>query len=484
MARAALLGARGNSGLILAQFFKGLADSLADGYEVSGEGFARALRIASDNAYRAVPQPKEGTMLTVFRECADAAEKTFEQTPGLEPVMAAAVDQAMDTVARTPQMLDVLKEAGVVDSGGFGFAVMLSGGLQALRGEGDGGTVIGPPGMKGAKAGAVSVRSGFVERVEEEAWGYCTVFAIEGEGLDPDRVRKRMSTIGRSAVVAGSDTLLKVHVHMEDPGKALTAGSKLGTLSNIDIKNMDEQTREWAKQRTADRDSATGATLVATEVETAIVAVVLGEGFEKLFQSAGLNAVVTVPGGDTMNPSTAELLAAVEKAPSRSVIILPNNKNVIGGAEQVASLTDKKVIVIPSRSMQQGLAALLEYSPDRPMAQNSAAMDEALSLIRSGSVCRASRDALLNGVAVSRGQFMGVLDDKLVAAGNSAQEVLNHMLRGQVDEESLVTLYSGGSISTSESTAAARALSRALGGVEVESLVGGQPNYEFLVAIE
>lgn len=480
MARAALLGARGNSGLILAQFFKGLAESLADGYEVSGAGFARALRIASDTAYKAVPQPKEGTMLTVFRECADAAEAAVQETPGLEPVMAASVEQAMDTVRRTPEMLDVLKNAGVVDSGGYGFAIMLTGGLEVLRDKSDGAIRIDPPGMDSASLGAVSIKQEFLEGVEEEAWGYCTVFAIQGNDLDADIVRDEMEKIGRSPVVAGSGAVVKVHVHMEDPGEALSAGLRYGTLSNIDISNMDEQASQWA----TDRSSETDDDEPTEPVETAVVAVVIGDGFTKLFKNAGLNAVINVRGGDTMNPSSAELLEAVERAPSDSVVLLPNNKNIIGVAEQVPGLTEKNVTVVRSRSMQAGLAALLEFSPDRPIAQNTDSMNEGLSLIRYGSVCRAIRDALLDGVAVSRGQFMGALDERLVSAGDNYMDVLKDMLKDQVDEESLITLYTGAGITTEEANQVVDELRKLIGDAELEALHGGQPDYEFLIAIE
>lgn len=480
MARAALLGARGNSGLILAQFFKGLAESLADGYEVSGAGFARALRIASDTAYKAVPQPKEGTMLTVFRECADAAEAAVQETPGLEPVMAASVEQAMDTVRRTPEMLDVLKNAGVVDSGGYGFAIMLTGGLEVLRDKSDGAIRIDPPGMDTAGLGAVNIKQEFLEGVEEEAWGYCTVFAIQGNDLDADNVRDEMKKIGRSPVVAGSGAVVKVHVHMEDPGEALSVGLHYGTLSNIDISNMDEQASQWA----TDRSSETDDDEPTEPVETAVVAVVLGDGFTKLFKNAGLNAVINVRGGDTMNPSSAELLEAVERAPSDSVVLLPNNKNIIGVAEQVPGLTEKNVTVVHSRSMQAGLAALLEFSPDRPIAQNTDSMNEGLSLIRYGSVCRAVRDALLGSVAVSRGQFMGALDERLVSAGDTYMDVLKDMLKDQVDEESLITLYTGAGITTEEANQVVDELRKLIGDAELEALHGGQPDYEFLIAIE
>ena len=482
IARAALLGARGNSGLILAQFFKGLAESLAGGYDVSGEGFARGMRIASEIAYRAVPKPQEGTMLTVFRECADAAEAALREKPGLEHVMSVAADQAMDTVRRTPEMLQVLKDAGVVDSGGFGFAIMLKSGVQALRGESPGLEKIAPPGMSGIPTldglNNLSIRSEFLESIETEVWGYCTVFAIEGQDLDPVSVREQMADLGRSAVVAGSDTLIKVHVHVEDPGHALSASLKLGSLSNIDIHNMDEQAREWASQQ------ATETADPPVQVTTAVVSVALGKGFIELFKNAGFGAVMIVNGGDSMNPSTADILDAIERAPSNSVVILPNNKNVIGTAQQAAELSEKNVRVLQTRSMQAGLAALLEFSPERELEKNSAQMEESQSIIRSGSVSVAARDALLDGVAVKRGQYMGVLDEKLVAAGNAALDVLKRMLIGQVDDESLLTLYSGAAIGKDALRQTADVLAKSLRGVEIETQSGGQPDYEFLISIE
>lgn len=486
IARAALLGARGNSGLILAQYFKGLAESLADGYDVSGEGFARGMRIASEIAYRAVPKPREGTMLTVFRECADASERALKEKPGLEHVMTVAADQAMDTVRRTPEMLDVLRDAGVVDSGGFGFAIMLRSGVQALRGEEAGLELIAPPGLSGLPdltpgTRLTSIRSEFLESIEDEAWGYCTVFAVEGVDLDPESVRNQMDALGRSAVVAGSGTLIKVHVHIEDPGTALSAGLKIGTLSNIDIHNMDEQAREWASGHAA---AAREPAEPPVQVTTAIVCVAIGEGFVELFKSAGYGAVVIVSGGDSMNPSTADILAAVEKAPSDNVIVLPNNKNIIGTAQQAAQLSGKEVTVLPTRSMQSGLAALLEFSPEREIEKNSAQMEESQSIIRSGSVSVAIRDALLDGVAVKRGQYMGVLDERLVAAGNSSLDVLKQMLAGQVDEESLLTLYSGAGVDKLALRQTAAILAKSLRGVEIETQSGGQPDYDFLLSIE
>jgi hypothetical protein len=363
---------------------------------------------------------------------------------------------------------------------------MLKSGVQALRGEDPGMERTMPPGLttmpdNAPGSGISGIRAEFLESIEDEAWGYCTVFAIEGDDLDPESVRNQMSGLGRSAVVAGGANLVKVHIHMEDPGVALSAGLKLGTLSNIDVHNMDEQARKWAERQANGPPVATGR---AVSVETAVVSVVVGEGFVNLFRNAGYGAVEIVTGGDSMNPSTSEVLAAIESAPSGNVIILPNNKNVIGVAQQAAEISGKQVHVVHTRSMQAGLAALLEFQPDREIGRNSVQMQESQSILRSGSVSIASRDALMDGVAVKKGQYMGVLDEKLVAAGESSLEVLRKMLRGQVDEESLLTLYGGEELSPGELQSTAKALAMALRGIEIETQPGGQPDYAFLLSIE
>ena len=480
MARAALLGARGNSGLILAQFFKGLAQALRDGYEVSGAGFANAMRITTENAYAAVPNPREGTMLTVFRECADIAERTVQETPGFEPVLAASASQALDTTKRTPEMLDILQEAGVVDSGGYGFTIMLFGALEALRGEGDGGVVIAPPAVEGRGSEAsTTVRAGFALSAQEEIWGYCTVFAIEGEGLDITAIRSKVSELGRSAVVAGDETVAKVHVHMEDPGRALSFAIPMGTISNIDIKNMDEQTKEWA----AGQSDGESETPVET-IPLAVVAVAAGEGMQDLFINAGLETCSVVTGGDSMNPSVGDLLEAVEQAPSENVILLPNNKNVVGTAGEVPGLTSKKVRVVPSVSMQHGIAAILELSPDEDIDSNAVAMDQALKTIRDGAVFRATRDVSIGGVDVIEGQYTGLVDGSVRCSGEDLETVLIETVAGSAEEAELVTIYWGDDISEERASGIAARLEEAVPGIEVEPVDGGQPHYEFLVSIE
>ena len=480
MARAALLGARGNSGLILAQFFKGMAQALRDGYEVSGAGFANAMRFTTENAYAAVPNPREGTMLTVFRECADIAERTVQETPGFEPVLAASASQALDTTKRTPEMLDILQEAGVVDSGGYGFTIMLFGALDALRGEGDGGVVVAPPAVGDRDSAASStVRAEFALSAQEEIWGYCTVFAIEGEGLDIAGIRSKVSELGRSAVVAGDDTVAKIHVHMEDPGQALSFATSMGTISNIDIKNMDEQTKEWAAEQT-DGDAETP----AETIPLAVVAVAAGAGMQNLFINAGLETCSVVTGGDSMNPSVGDLLEAVEQAPSDKVLLLPNNKNVVGTAGEVPGLTSKKVRVIPTVSMQHGIAAMLALSPDDDIDSNAAAMNEALETIQDGAVFRATRDVSIGGVDVIEGQYTGSVDGSVRCSGEDLEAVLNETVAGSAEDGALVTLYWGADVSEAQANGIVARLEEAVPGIEVEPVDGGQPHYEFLFSIE
>ena len=480
MARAALLGARGNSGLILAQFFKRLAQALRDGYEVSGAGFANAMRLTTENAYAAVPNPREGTMLTVFRECADAAERAVRETPGFEPVLAASASQALDTTRRTPEMLDILQEAGVVDSGGFGFTIMLFGALEALRGEGDGGVIVAPPavGDRGSAASS-TVRAEFALSAQEEIWGYCTVFAIEGEGLDLSKIRSKVTDLGRSAVVAGDETLVKIHVHMEDPGQALSFATSIGTISNIDIKNMDEQTKEWAAGQT-DGDAET-----PTEtIPLAVVAVAAGAGMQNLFINAGLETCSVVTGGDSMNPSVGDLLEAVEQAPSDNVLLLPNNKNVVGTAGEVPGLTSKNVRVIPTVSMQHGIAAMLALTPDDDIDSNAAAMNEALETIQDGAVFQAIRDVSIGGVDVIEGQYTGLVDGTVRCCGEDLEAVLIETVSGSAEEGSLLTLYWGGDVNEEQANGIAARLEETVSGIEVEAVDGGQPHYEFLFSIE
>ena len=480
IARSALLGARGNSGLILAQYFKGLAEAIGDDTELTGEHFARSIRIASDSAYKALPNPVEGTMLTVYRECADVAEKSAAINAELTSVLSDVAQEAIDSVRRTPQLLPVLAEAEVVDSGGFGFAVMLDGAIRALKGEEPVGRVLDVP-MPDGKNFSGSVKSDFVDASAEIDWGYCTVFAIQSENLDIDKIRDHMAKIGRSPIVDGADGIAKVHIHMEDPGKALSVGLTYGQLSNIEIANMDDQASAWADDR---RGNSKASTATAEPVEIAVVAVAAGDGLSDLIVSAGLGATSVIEGGDTMNPSVSELLKAVEAAPSNQVILLPNNKNVLPAALEVPALSEKDVRVIPTRSVQTGVAALLEFNTTLNFDKNEAAMNDVVGDVGDGRVCIASRDVTVYGHEIRKGMAFATFDDDIVAVGRDPLFVLTKMIEAHASDAEIITIYTGESLTSEEVSAATQSLETKFENVEFEVVYGGQPHYEYLVAVE
>ena len=480
IARSALLGARGNSGLILAQYFKGLAEAIGDATELTGEHFARSIRIASDRAYKALPNPVEGTMLTVYRECAEVAEKSAAVNDDLKSVMTDVAEEAIQSVRRTPDLLPVLAEAEVVDSGGFGFAVMLDGAIRALKGDEPVGRVIDVP-MPLGKQFSGSVKADFVDASAEIDWGYCTVFAIKSDPLDVDGLREHIAKIGRSPVVDGADGIAKVHVHMEDPGEALSVGHSYGQLSNIEIDNMDNQTSKWIDDR---RSSNKNETTLIEKVETAVVAVAAGDGLSDLIVSTGLGATSVVEGGDSMNPSVSELLRAVEAAPSDQVILLPNNKNILSAALEVPMLSKKDVRIISTRSVQSGVAALLEFNTAVSLEENEAAMSEVVSDVGDGRVCRASRDVTVYGHEIREGMAFATFDDEIVAVGRDPLFVLTKLIENNAVNAEIVTVYTGESLTEENVAATVESLESKFENVEFEVVYGGQPHYEYLVAVE
>ncbi|MBI4306373.1 MAG: hypothetical protein HY678_08655, partial [Chloroflexi bacterium] len=371
------------------------------------------------------------------------------------------------------------------------------------------------PGARGKGAGGpdaaarVQIRDEFLRRIDTESWGYCTSFAIEGHDLDPSAIRVRAAELGKSTVVAGDDAQVKVHLHSADPGPALSYGASLGTLSNVSILNMDEQSREWqstvASPRRGDavvslsnqggRRPGEG-TRVSTatapsdggtprgSVTIAVVAVAAGEGLARLFVSNGLGVCSVVTGGDTMNPSTGDLLAAVERAPSESVIVLPNNRNVVGTANQVAGLTSKKVWVVPTTSMQAGLAAILAFSTDQPIETNVAAMKEATGAVKSISIARAVRDSRSNGTTIRAGQVLGLVDGDIDMVGDEPAAIAISLLTKHAMDAELVTIYRGADATRPDAEKLASDARSQLPGVNVEVVDGDQPYYPYLISVE
>jgi uncharacterized protein len=448
VARATLMGARGNSGVILSQIVRGAADALAE-----TDDLARVFRSASDAAYRAVKKPVEGTMLTVVRSLADAAEHGAD--------LKGIVSRGDDTVVHTREMLPVLREAGVVDAGGAGLMEIVRGLVAVLTGE----ELPEPPEQRETLT---------VDAIHQELsrYRYCTVFVVEGEGLDLGGLETELAKLGDSLLVVGDDSALKVHVHTDDPGRALSLGTARGTVEGVEIANMHLQTQE--------REERLLRPVPDADERTAVVAVSTGDGNRALFESGG---ALVVDGHATMNPSTADLLAAIADAPAKSVVVLPNNGNVIMTAEQAAANADKDVRVVPSRSLQAGLAALVAFDSSLAADENADAMAEAAAAVATGAVTVASRDVQLNGLSVQTGSWLGLEDGEPVAGGDRFDEVAQTVVERLLAEpRGLVTLLTGADAPALESLLAY--IEERHPDVEIEVHEGGQPHYPLLVAAE
>jgi DAK2 domain fusion protein YloV len=473
MARGALVGARGNSGVILSQIWNGVAQGLDEKEKITGADLVAALAKASKTAYKGLSNPVEGTILTVIREAAAAAEKhAGEVSDDLLSVMEATVDAARESVANTPTLLPVLKDAGVVDAGGQGLYTILEGALHYLKGETEQ-LKLRRPWMVASSIPLTTRVPQMVGAMDEVPYGYCTNFVIKGTELNPDRLRKRLEKRGQSVIVIGDDSAVRVHIHTLDPGEIMHYVNPLGTLHQINIRNMDEQYRDFLEMQKERMP----------EVDTAIVAVVAGEGLTQVFTSLG--ATIIVPGGQTMNPSTKDLLQAVEAVPSEKVIILPNNKNIVLTANQVQSLTQKKIEVVPTRTVPQGVAALLAFDYEADLETNAQNMNQAQAEVRSIEITRAIRDTRLGRLDIKKNQAIGFLDGDLVTVADKAEEALNQVLeRIEPDKAEVVTIYYGADSSTTEAEKVAAAIREGYPQLQVEVVQGGQPHYNYIASVE
>jgi DAK2 domain fusion protein YloV len=457
--RAALMGARGNSGVILSQIVRGAADALVEPGSIDGVAVARALRAGADAAYRAVREPVEGTMLTAIRVLAETAEA--EGARPVQELLELLVVRGEEAVARTQQQLEVLREAGVVDAGAAGLVELVRGISSAVGGQ--------------PLPEAPPVEQATVEAAHQELsrYRYCTSFVIEGE-LDPDRVEADLERLGDSLLVVGDEQALKVHVHTDDPGAALAIGTRVGAIENVEIADMHRQTKARERRLLAAVPSPPPA---AAEV----VAVLAGVGNRRLFESLGATQIVE--GGQTMNPSTADLVAAIEATKAPEAIVLPNNPNVALAAEQAVSLAPKPASVVRAESIQAGLAALIAFNPDLAAAENAAAMNDAAARVVTGAVTIASRDVQLNGRAVGRGEYLGLVGEEPFTGGAEFEPVARAVLaRLLAQPREVVTLLTGADQPDVSELVAA--LERADPELEIEVHEGGQPHYPLLVSAE
>ncbi len=472
LAKGALLGARGNSGVILSQIFRGMAEDMTDKELITGADMARALGKAAKTAYKGLSNPTEGTILTVIKDASAAAmKKSAGNGKDLVTVMETTVNTARESVANTPTLLPVLKEAGVVDAGGQGLYTILEGALQYLKGETEQMQFKKPQVITSSIP--LTLRLPEMIAADEVPYGYCTELMLKGEELEPEKIKTRLTKKGESLIVVGDNNTVRIHIHTLDPGNIVHIATTLGTIHQVSIRNMDEQHRDFVA---AQKERA-----VATDVTT--IAVVAGEGLEEVFTSLGVTSIVH--GGQTMNPSTKDILQAVEQAPSDKVILLPNNKNIILTAKQVKALTKKTIEIIPTETIPQGVAALLAFDYDANLETNTDLMKQAIENVKTIEVTRAVRSTQLGGLKIKKKQIISLLDNELITVGNNAIEVLMDTLNKiNLEENEIVTIYYGAETTLAEAEKAAVTIRDKYPKLQVEIIRGSQPHYNYIVSVE
>ncbi|MGQ9848826.1 MAG: DAK2 domain-containing protein [Aggregatilineaceae bacterium] len=483
IAHGAMMGSRGNSGTILSQLWQGFAHALKERKTLTPEALVKALREASDTAYRGVIKPVEGTILTVAREAAEAAEDALRDTQDTVEILRRTVVRAKDALARTPEMLPILQKAGVVDSGGSGLVYILEGMLLYLQGE----TIQ----VKEIALTQAQELADTLAPEDELGYGYDVQFILKGDNLDVNAIRAAIDSMGWSTLVVGNEQAIKVHVHVHDPGIPLSYGVSLGTLSDIVVENMQEQYQDYVRERSAASAVARPQPALPEppaidldEDDISVVGVASGDGLARVFRQLG--AAELVMGGQTNNPSTQEILEAIRRTATRKVIVLPNNKNIILAAEQAARLaTDQTVVVLPTRSMPQGISALLPYDPKGDLDTVVNAMLQAKDKVITGEITTATRSVELDNIKVNKGQIIGLIDGTLTVAGDDLNDVLRQMLeRMCAGECELITLYYGNGVDEADARQVSEELRAAYPEQEFEVIYGGQAHYHYIVSAE
>ena len=459
----ALIGARGNSGIILAQIFAGFAESIGSKSKMYSKDIAASFQIASEKAYRAVINPVEGTMLTVIRETADMASKLAEREKDITKLLEAMLGQANISLQNTPQLLPILRQAGVVDAGGLGFVSLLEGMLKLIRGE----ELREEFGIRNSEFGIIedlptyNIQYDWTNR-------YCTEFILEGDGLSQAKMKENLASFGDSLIVVGDDNLLRIHIHTSNSRQLLHYVSSFGEISQIKIDDMKEEHE----------------TLFTSQSQSiSILPVALGDGLREIFISMGADGVIE--GGQSMNPSMGEILQAIERVPSSSVILLPNNGNVIPAANQAAKMSQKEVAVIPSKSVPEGLSALVAFREDVSFWENVKCMEDALHQTKTGEVTRASRDAEYKDIQIKKGDILGIFDGKIQFAEKSLKDTTIALLQKMVEiEYEIITIFYGKEISEDEAEDLAELVSQKFPDKEIEIHYGGQPHYFYIISVE
>lgn len=475
-----LMGARGNSGVILSQLFRGFSKSIENENEIDAIQFAKAFQAGVNTAYKAVMKPVEGTILTVAREAGEAAVKSAETTDDIITVMEAVIESGQVALDNTPNQLPVLKEVGVVDSGGQGLMFVYEGFLATLKGE-----KIAPNREKVDTDEFINDDHDFggIIDTEDIVYGYCTEIMVrfdkDKKPFDEEQFRQDMSEFGDSLLVISDDEIVKVHVHSETPGEVLTYGSQYGELIKMKIENMREQHREVLR-KSADKKIKQEK---QEEIETAVITISMGDGITKLFKSLGATHVIS--GGQTMNPSTEDIVKVVKESGCKKAIILPNNKNIIMAAEQVEQLVDIPVAVVTSKTVSQGLSAMLNFNLEQSIEENKAQMEDAMQFVKSGSVTYAVRDTNIDGITIKKGEFMGINEGKIKVSDSDHVAVSQKLIDDMLDEDSeILTIIKGEDATDEEVSKLESYVEEHYEDVEIEVHQGDQPIYSFLFSVE
>ena len=464
-----LMGARGNSGVILSQIFRGFAKVLEGKETANAVDLAVALRSGADTAYKAVMKPVEGTILTVIREIARACEQEAQSGSDILAVLLVGVEEGYRTLEKTPSMLPILKEAGVVDAGGRGLLFFLEGVIEGLAADKE-------IQLDSYKEKTVSGRKEIIKEDIVLDFQYCTEMLIKGQDLNPEDIKDHLRPLGDSMLVVGEEDIVKVHIHSNHPGKVLETALKFGQLSDIKINNMLEEVHE-------NRNHFEQASQPAFSKKIGLVAVGAGDGIVSILQSLGVDHVVQ--GGQSMNPSTEDLLNACQDTPAPVVIILPNNKNIIMAAEQVKELCDKQVAVLPTRSVMQAIAALIAYDPDGELDDIMSSMQEEMHKITYAEVTHAVRDSGVSGLDIEAGNVIGLIDGKISQKGDREEEVVLALLQDMTTEASeLITFLFGNGLEETQARAFQEKIMEIYPQCEVEMHFGGQPHYSYFISIE
>ena len=471
LSKGSLMGARGNSGVILSQIIRGIAKSVEGKENLNVIDLANAFKNGSDTAYKAVIKPIEGTILTVVRESGEYAEKIAQEDMDMIEFLELVVEKANESLNKTPELLKALKEAGVVDSGGKGLVLIYEGMLSSLKGNN----------IELVEGGISSDTNVSVEQnisTEDIKFQYCTEFILETNKVDDLTVRERFMKYGDSLAVVGDEGVIKVHVHTNDPGLAIQEALSYGQLLTIKVENMKLQHENKVLKEAAQTEE-----VHVEEKEYGFIATSMGDGLAQIFRDFGVDHIIE--GGQTMNPSTEDFMKAIEKLNAKNIIILPNNSNIIMAANQAKELSDKNIVVIPTKNVPQAFAALVTFDGDADIAENEANMMEALSTVKSGQVTYAVRDTVINDVEVKEGNIIGIAEGKLLSAGDKVDEITTDLIEKLVDEDSaIITLFYGEDTSKEDAQALRDALEENFEDVDVELHYGGQPLYYYLISVE